>query len=212
MYEMSSRPGRMPVLVRLKGLDEAGALLRGPLVPPVQDAGLAQHPPHRRGRRGDNVGIEHHEREPAVALQRVLRVESENRLALPGLQRLVTLDERVVLVGLAVPPLPVVEFPALDADPGDEAGGGDLGPLGPSAHEVDDGVTRVGGNPTLVQGSPSAYFKVTYSSLMEAMTASFLATRALSASTSRSRSFSRELVVTAGWKAPARFSKACFCQ
>lgn len=212
MYEMSSRPGRMPVLVRLKGLDEAGALLRGPLVPPVQDAGLAQHPPHRRGRRGDNVGIEHHEREPAVALQRVLRVESENRLALPGLQRLVTLDERVVLVGLAVPPLPVVEFPALDADPGDEAGGGDLGPLGPRRTKSMTESRVSGGTQRSFKAPHAPILKVTYSSLMEAMTASFLATRALSASTSRSRSFSRELVVTAGWKAPARFSKACFCQ
>jgi hypothetical protein len=147
----------VPVLVGLQRLVEALALARGALLPAVDDAGLVEDTPGgRRGHR-DDVGVEHHEREPAVALLRVLRVEGEDGLALPVLDPVVARHERVVLVRLAVALLPVVELAALHANPRDEACGRDLGAVGPEAHEVDDLVARVVGNPALLQGSPSSF-------------------------------------------------------
>jgi len=95
-------------------------------------------------------------------------------------QPVVARDKRIVLVGLAVPLLPLEELATCDADPCDEAIGSDLGLRGPGADEVDDLVSRVMGNPATRQGSPSSFFKCTYSAEISAMTSSFLASRVLS--------------------------------
>jgi hypothetical protein len=67
-------------------------------------------------------------------------------------QPVVTRNEAVVLVGLAVAFLPLEELAAGDADPRDKAIGSDLGLRGPRAHEVDDRIARVVGNPAPGQG------------------------------------------------------------
>src|SRR5690242_10392483 len=47
---------------------------------------------------------------------------------------------------------------ARDADPRDEAIGGDLGLVRPDPHEVDDRVAESLGNPAAAQGSPSSFW------------------------------------------------------
>lgn len=88
-----------------------------------------------------------------------MRVEEvEDRAALVRLDPVIARDERVVLIRLAVALLPIEELPACDADPRDEALGGDVCLGRPSANEVDDLVARVMGDPAAGQGSPSSFF------------------------------------------------------
>ena len=79
----------------------------------------------------------------------------------------------VVLVDLAVARLPVVELAGADTDPEQEAADGDLGLIGPGAHEVHDLVARVVGDPASRQGSPSSFFSWMCSSMSSERT-SFL--------------------------------------
>ena len=72
--------------------------------------------PDRRGRAdGDDIGVEHHEGQPPVAFERMLRRGSRDRLLLPVLEPVVAGDLAVVLVGFAVALLPVVELALGDA-------------------------------------------------------------------------------------------------
>ena len=202
----------VPVLVGLERLFEPRPLLRRTPVPAVESAGGTQHPVDRRRAGSNDVLVDHHEGKPAVPVERVFLVEVEDRLLLLWGEPMVAGDPPVVLVGLPVSLFPGIEFSALEPDPGDEPGRGDLRPLGPLVGEVDDGVAHVGGNPARpIQGSPSAFFSLTCSSVTQAMTASFLATCFSSASTFASSSFDGA-AGAGGWSAVAAFSKSCFCQ
>jgi hypothetical protein len=53
-----------------------------------------------------------------------------------------------VFVGFAKAVFPVLELALSQADPGDEATGRQAGLVAPGADEVDDGVTRIVGDPT----------------------------------------------------------------
>src|ERR1043165_6854331 len=119
----------------------------------------------------------------------------------------------VVLVRLAVALLPGEELAARHADPRDEAIGSDLGLVGPDAHEVDDRVADVVGNPAAAQGSPSSFFVATSSAVTSAITLSFLASLASSSLVFATSSFSRLLGPSAAGveNAPARFSRAWRC-
>ena len=75
------------------GLDEALALARGLLVPRPQEAGGLEHAVRRRGADGDEVAVEHHEGEPAVALQRVLQGKAEDGRPLVRLDPMIARDE-----------------------------------------------------------------------------------------------------------------------
>jgi hypothetical protein len=85
-------------------------------------------------------------------------VEGDDLTLLLVEQPVVARHVAVVLVRLAVALLPGEELAARHADPRDEAIGGDLGLVGPHAHEVDDRVAEVMGNPAAAQGSPSSIF------------------------------------------------------
>src|SRR4051812_13831990 len=130
----------------------------------LHQSGVAEHTVDARGADGDGVGVEHHEGEPPVALQRMARVEVEDRSLLPGLEPPVAGHQRVVLVGQPVARPPTVELAGGDTEPGDEPSSGDLGAIGPAADEVDDGVAGIVGNPCPGQSSPSSFFNYTCSS------------------------------------------------
>lgn len=119
----------------------------------------------------------------------------------------------VVLVRLAVAILPVEELPP-DLQPANEALGRQLGLVGPRANEVDHLVARVVGNPTAVQGSPSSFFRATYSPLISAMIESFFASLASSFAMRASSSFSRldATVLFGALSVVAAFSNNCRCQ
>lgn len=118
---------------------------------------IAEHAVDARRTDGDGVGVEHHEGQPPVALQEMARVELEDRRLLPGFEPAVAGDQGVVLVGRPVARPPIVELAGGDAEPADEPPDGYVGPLGPVADEVDDGVSGVVGNPDTGQSSLSSF-------------------------------------------------------
>ena len=91
------------------------------------------------------VGVEHHERQPPVALQRMLAIKVENGLLFPLLEPEIPENPTVVLVDAAVASAPGIELAGRDAEPLDETPGMDPGLLGPAPHEIDDlvGARRV---------------------------------------------------------------------
>ena len=98
----------MPMVVRLRRLFKAGPLLRGLPVPLPQQSRPTQHPPHVGRTHRYDVGVQHHERQASVALQRILQVECNDRLLLPIPQPKVAGKPAVMLVDLAVPLAPAV--------------------------------------------------------------------------------------------------------
>jgi hypothetical protein len=66
----------VPVLMCCQRLCEAGALLRRLAAPLGQQSRLAEYPPDTGRDDGHDLGIEHHERQPAIALKRVLQMET----------------------------------------------------------------------------------------------------------------------------------------
>ena len=133
--------------MRCTRLVEAGALACRPAAPPGEKAGAVQHAVPRRRADGDDVGVQHHEREPPVALEWKALVVLDDRPLLPVFEPVVARDLAVVLVRLPVALTPGVVLALGHADPGDEAPGRQLGLLGQLGDEVDDLVTRVMGNP-----------------------------------------------------------------
>jgi hypothetical protein len=76
----------VPVLMCCQPLHEARALLRWLPSPLRQESGLAEHSPNAGRADRHDVGIQHHERQPSVAFQRVLQVEPDDGLLFPLLQ------------------------------------------------------------------------------------------------------------------------------
>src|SRR5260370_9243848 len=97
----------------------------------------------------------------------------EDGLLLPVFEPPVPRDLAVVLVDLSVAVLPVMELAGAQSQPAQQSSGGQLGMLGPVVHVVDDLVAGVVGNPRSVQGSPSAFFGFTWSSISSPMTSFF---------------------------------------
>ena len=148
----------MPMLVRLRRLLEARPFLRRLAVPLAQQSRLAQHPPHAGRTHRHDVGVQHHERQPPVAFQRILQMEIDDRLLLPILQPEVPGNPTVVLVDAAVALPPVVELAAGHAQPPNEPPGADLGRLRPAPDEIHDLVPHVVRNPDPGSEFPKFFF------------------------------------------------------
>src|SRR6476661_5485466 len=176
----------------------------------LQQSSVPEHAVDARRADGDDVGVEHHEGEPAVAFQRMAGVEVEDGRLLPRLEPPVAGDQCVVLVGQAVARPPAVELAGGDAEPADESPDGDLGALRPIPDEVDDRVAGVVGNPELGQSSPSSFFSLICSSINSATT-SFLRW-SLSRRAEMRRRFWLSGAAFLRSKATGPFSKNCFCQ
>ncbi len=82
----------------------------------------------------------------------------EDRSLLPVFEPEVPRHLAVVLVDFSVSLLPVKILALRNADPLDDLGRRNLGPLGPVVGVVDDGVSRVVGSPRSSYGSPSSFF------------------------------------------------------
>src|SRR5207245_9523231 len=92
------------------------------------------------GATGDDVRIEHHEGEPAVALQREAVVEGKDGLLLLLVQPVVAWDPGVVLVALAVAVLPGLPLRSGQAEPKEEGEHGDAGFVGPLLDELNEDI------------------------------------------------------------------------
>ena len=73
----------MPMLMRLEWLLKAGPLARRLDFPPRQESRLFQHPPNARRTHCHNVSVQHHERQPSIAFQRILQMEIDDSFLLP---------------------------------------------------------------------------------------------------------------------------------
>lgn len=135
---------------------------------------------HRCRADRDHVFVEHHEAQSTIPLEGMCFEVAHNRFAFPGLEPVIARQRGVVLVDFAVTLLPREEFAAGNTDPLNESGFSELGFGCPIANEVDDLIARVMGNPTAAQGSPSSFFRATYSSDISAMMLSFLTSLASS--------------------------------
>jgi hypothetical protein len=77
----------------------------------------------------------------------MLAGEDANALLLVVAEPMVAGHPGVVLVDLAEAVLPIVELAGADADPAEEATGGDVRLVAPGADEIDEGVTSIVGDP-----------------------------------------------------------------
>ena len=107
----------VPMVVRARGLVEtfafAGIGWRG-----MADlAGRFQHAIDRGRADRRHVVVEHHERQPPIAFQRMLTLVGHDGLLLPVFQPMVAGHLRVVLIDLAVAGAPAVELRQRDAQP-----------------------------------------------------------------------------------------------
>ena len=137
----------MPVFVRPKRLDKALAFAGGLGGVAVEQAGLVEDPVDAGRAAGDDVLIQHQERQSAVALQREERVEVADSLFLLVFQPVIAWNPGIVLVGLAVAVLPGVPLGGGQTQPQQEAGHRNAGLVGPAVDEIDDLVASVVGNP-----------------------------------------------------------------
>ena len=95
----------------------------------------------------DDVGIEHHEGQPAIAFEGMLAGEGADAFFFVVGEPVVARHPGVVLVDLAEAMLPVVELAGADADPGQEATDGDVRLVAPVPDEIDELVAGVVGHP-----------------------------------------------------------------
>ena len=138
----------VPLLMRLQRLDEAGAFLGDIGRWPGQQAELFQDAIRAGRAAGDDILIKHHEGHAAISIVGVRSGEVADTRDLVLGEPVIARHPGVVLVDPAVTLTPVVELALGDAQPSDEVLAGDLGFVGPSADEIDDGVAGVVGNPS----------------------------------------------------------------
>ncbi len=141
-----------------QGLDIAGAFFGDVGRLPSQESRGLEDAIDAGRAAGDRVGIEHHEGQTAVAVERVAACEGDDTMFFIVGKPMIAWDPGVVLVDLAEAPFPVVELAGADADPADEATEGDFGLVAPGAGEIDDGIAGVVGDPAPLQLSPRFFF------------------------------------------------------
>jgi hypothetical protein len=140
----------MPVFMRFQRLDEARALGGGLGRVTVEQASPLEDTVNAGGTAGDDVPVEHHEGQAAVALVREAGMEVDNGLFLLVFEPVVAWDPGIVLVGLAVAVLPGVPLGSGQAQPQEETGDGDAGLVVPALDKIDDLVAGIVGNPESV--------------------------------------------------------------
>jgi len=110
-----------------------------------------------------DTGVEHHVRQAAVAVERVVEMKLDDGLLLPVLQPVIPRDPSVVLIGLAVSLCPTAERRGGEPDPREDLRLRDLGFRRPAVDVIDDAVASVVGKPAAIQGSPTGFFSRTCS-------------------------------------------------
>ena len=200
----------VPVLMRPQGLLEALPLAGWSPPSRSQFAGRLEHAVDTGGADGHDIGVEHHVRQPPIALLGIEVVEGDDGRLLPILQPEVAGDATVVLVGCPQPPAPAVELTAGQSQPSQEPPDRQLSAPRPAGDELDDRIPDGLGNPDAVQSSPSTFFSLICSSMSSERT-SCLRWSFCSRSVIR-RSLSSPARRERGSNAAAAFSKNSFCQ
>ncbi len=137
----------VPVLMRRQGLDEAFSLFRGHGRATGQQSSAFEHPIDAGGTASDDVGIEHHEGEPAITFQRIAASVGANAFFFVRGEPVVAWHPGVVLVDLAEAAFPVVDLAGGQTQPSEKATSRDAGLVAPGTDEIDDLVAGVVGHP-----------------------------------------------------------------
>lgn len=161
------------MLVGLKGLREAFALFRGGRVAAADQTGGLEHTVGCRRTHCGDVVVEHHEGQPPIAFQRVFFGVFHDGGPLLRIDPVVTGNQGVVFVRLAVAVFPVVEFSRGESEPTQHQDQCQPGQQPVVLDEVDDLVPQVMRDPVSVQLSPHSFFVQMRSSMISAMTSSF---------------------------------------
>jgi len=110
--------------------------------------------PDAGGTASDDVGIEHHEGEAAIAFEKIVVGEVDDAEFFVVGEPVVAWDPGIVLVDFALALFPVVELGSAQADPAEEAADGDVGLVSSGVDEIDEVVAGVMRHPALGQSSP----------------------------------------------------------
>jgi hypothetical protein len=163
----------VPMLMGFEGMLESSSLFRGRAVERFDSTGGLEHAIDAGRADRHDIGVEHHERQPAIAFQRIDQLEVEDGFLFPIVEPVVAGYPCVVLVDQAVTVFPVVELAGRNAQPADESAGRQIGLAGPAVDEVDDLVSVIVGGPLSVQIWPRLFFSATCSPISSAMTSFF---------------------------------------
>ncbi len=147
----------MPVLVGLRRLLEACALLGWFLIPPAEQPGPLEHAVGRARTHRYHISIQHHEGDASVAIVLMGQVEDDDCPLLPLLQPEVSGDQAVMPVYHAVTPLPAIELAETDAQPPNKPALADPSPLGPAEHEIHHLISSIMRHPAAFQISPQFF-------------------------------------------------------
>src|SRR4051794_659056 len=150
----------MPVLMGPRRLLEALALLGGLSASTRELAGRLEHAVDAGRAHGHDIGVEHHVRQPPIAFQGITLVEGDDRRLFPILEPEVARDRSIVLVGCPQALTPAAELAGGNAQPSHQPSDRKAGAAAPMPNELNDGITRVLGNPQSVQSSPSSFFSL----------------------------------------------------
>src|SRR5437867_4615955 len=156
--------------------------------------------------------IQHHERQPPIALQRILQVEADDGFFLPRLQPEISGHPTVVLIHSPIALPPVVELAGGYAQPLNESPDADLGLLRPAPDEIHHLIPHIMRNPDLGQSSPRLFFNAMCSAISSARTSSLVCTFFSKNSIRFCFSSAWRRGRSGVWKAAAPFSKNSFCQ
>src|SRR5207245_3965020 len=107
----------MPVLMGLQGLYEAGAFLGRDRRRPGQESRAFEDAIDAGRAASDDVGVEHHERQPPITFERMAAGEGADAFFFVFREPMLARHPGIVLVDLAETLLPIVELRGADADP-----------------------------------------------------------------------------------------------
>ena len=100
----------MPVVMGLERLHKAGPLETFLSVPFLQLPRLTKNSPGAAGADGNDVLIEHHERQASIALKRIVHSKIDDRFPFPRFKPEIPRDQPVMFAGFAVPLDPCIKF------------------------------------------------------------------------------------------------------
>jgi hypothetical protein len=138
----------MPVFMSLERLHKASAFLGDVGRRASQEAVGFQDAIDAGRAAGDDVGIEHHEGQAPIAVERVLACEDANPFFFVVGEPVIARHPGIMFVDFAEAFFPVMELARADAEPGQEATDGDFRLVAPDPDKVDHGVADVGVAPT----------------------------------------------------------------
>src|SRR3989442_11067643 len=164
----------VPVSVGLRRLLKPRPFARGLALPSRQQSRLLQHSPYARRTHRHDLCIQHHERQPPIALQGILQMKTDDGFLLPRLQPEIAGNPTVVLIHSPVALSPVVELAGPNAQPLRESSDADLGLLRPTSDKIHDLIPHIMRHPALGQSSPRLFFKATCSAISSARTSSLV--------------------------------------